>query len=161
MLLLEAEGVFHVGEYKNNKYIIEGDIGIINLRTAKKIGKLKTKFSKMGVKIEANINKITIEKIKSAPSIKTKIKTKDKINIMNLDYENDDENELNRNNIEYEISKNQNHHEFNPNNMREIYEKIVCCWLVGLPLSYNFMTWLLLDEIYIPFRYPIGIVFDE
>lgn len=106
MSLLGEEGIFHISEYDSNKYVIEGDIGIINLRTARKIGKIKQKYSKMGVIISADIDRIEIEKKKSAPSVRTRIRSAGKINVVSFENENQDkESDLNRNSIEFKISK--------------------------------------------------------
>jgi len=120
--LLEKEGVFHTSDHSDNKYIIDGDIGIISLKTAQKIGKIKEKYEKIGLKITANIEKIEIEKEKSHPSVKAKIRSSSKIYVMNFEYENEEENKSNKYNLEYEISEKRSKKEstFDPNNMRQI-----------------------------------------
>jgi len=121
--MLEEEGIFHVCDHRIiDRYIIDGDIGLVSLRTAKKIGKLKERYSKFGVNINADIDKIEIIRTKTSPTIKTKIRTSSKIHIMNLDHNDDEENELTRYNIEFEISKKvkTNPHEFDPSSMRKI-----------------------------------------
>jgi len=121
MILLQEEGIFHTDNHHEDKFIIEGDIGIINLRTAKKIGKIKEKYGKMGVKISADIDRIEITKEKSHPSVKTKIRTASRIRTMNFEHENEDEEKSNRYNLEYEISeKNKEEDTFDPNHMRQM-----------------------------------------
>ena len=104
IILLEEEGIFHTSEYNKNKFTIDGDIGIINLRTAKKIGKIKEKYEKMGVIISADIDQIIIEKKRSAPSTKVKIRSKTRIHVMNFDHENNDDGKSNKYNLEHKIS---------------------------------------------------------
>jgi len=122
MILLEEESIFHTSEDTNNKFIIEGDIGIISLRTAKKIGKIKEKYGKMGVIISADIERIEIEKRKSAPSVKTKIKLASRIHTISFEHEKEDGgNELNRNSIEFDISiKKKDNDTFDPSHMRNM-----------------------------------------
>ena len=124
MILLEEEGIFHMSEFDENKFIIEGDIGIIKLSTARKIGKIKNKFSKMGVEISADIERIEIVKRKSSPLVRTKIRSSSKIHVINFENENkDEENDLNRNSIEFEISERKARKEgstFDPTHMRQM-----------------------------------------
>jgi hypothetical protein len=123
--MLEKEGIFHVADMMNDKdgYIIEGDIGIINLKTAMKIGKMKEKYSKIGVDIQADIERIEIIKRKSAPDIATKLKTASRIRVMNFEYDSEEESGINRYNIEYEINrkrKPRNDNSFDPTQMRNM-----------------------------------------
>jgi len=122
MILLEEEGIFHTSDNIDNKFVIEGDIGIVSLRTAKKIGKIKEKYGKMGVVISANIDQIEIEKKKSAPSIKTKIRSASRIHTVNFEHEKEDNgNELNRHSIEFDISiKRKERSTFDPTYMRNM-----------------------------------------
>ena len=122
IILLEEEEVFHTSEYYDDRFVIEGDIGIINLKTAKKIGKIKSKYIKMGVDISADIDKIEVIKKKSSPPISTVIRSTDRIHVMNFEHEKDDENGLNRYGLEFEISE-KRHREgstFDPTYMRKM-----------------------------------------
>jgi hypothetical protein len=107
-----------------NSYVLTGDIGLIDLKCAKRIGKIKHKYSKMGVYIKATDKSITIAKERPAPHIKAKIKIPGKIHVMNLDYESEENDDINRYNIEYEISKqNTPSSEFDPTHMRSVLPK--------------------------------------
>jgi len=120
--LLEEEKILYTSEFDENKYIIDGDIGIISLRTARKIGKIKEKYAKMGVIMSADIGCIEIEKKKSSPSVKMRIRSASRIHVVNFEHEANDESDLNRNNIEFEISKRKNvgGSDFDPSYMRQM-----------------------------------------
>jgi hypothetical protein len=120
--LLAEEGIFHVSEFKHDKYVIDGDIGLIDLKTARKIGMLKSKYEKMGVIVSADIEKIEIRRKFTHPSIKAKIKTSSRIKVMNFEHESDDQGDINRYHIEFEIAKKRGNHEpqFDHHGMRKI-----------------------------------------
>lgn len=121
--MLENEGVFHVCEFESNKFIIEGDIGIISLKTAKKIGKLKEKYKSMGVSINANIDKIEIVKKRSSPTASVKIRKNTRIKVASFDDDNkeDNDNKSSKYSLEFEVSQRQKKEpSFDSNYMRSI-----------------------------------------
>jgi hypothetical protein len=125
MNILDKEGVFHVGEFHDESFIIEGDIGIISMSVAKKIGKLRDSYVKMGVNITANIQQIEIKKLKSAPNVRARLRSDSRIHVVTFEHETDktdNDSSQNRYNIEYEIS--QKRHKkpsgFDPSQMRNM-----------------------------------------
>ena len=106
-------------------YIIEGDIGVISLKTATRIGKLKAKYAKIGVSINADLDRIEILKEWSAPIAKVKIRSTDRIKVVHFENEPNEENEDKkggRDSLEYRISSLNKEPEskFDPATMRKI-----------------------------------------
>lgn len=130
--ILDREGIFHANEHHEteNGYVIEGDIGIIGLKTAQKIGKLKRKYTKLGVKITTSMDRIEVIKEWTSPNIETRIRSANRIQVINLEHNTDEENDFNRHNIEYRIST---HNQDKPSNFDQNYmRKILPSHLVKL-----------------------------
>ena len=107
--ILNNNNIHHTIITHHNKIIINGNMGVINLKTAKKIGKIKREFAAYNVLITADNHKIEIINAQKDQHklIKTKLKVFGKIHEINLDNNNDhnvnDDLDVTRSNIEHKI----------------------------------------------------------
>jgi len=102
--ILDQNHIKYVTNYTDSGYNINGDIGMINLKSAKTFGKLIKKYEKHGVKIEINRDKILLITLFNSDSTSNTIKNDLRIKVSSFESNDDENNKTVRYDLEYQIT---------------------------------------------------------
>lgn len=132
--LLDQKNIEYYDEINDDTYIIFGNIGLIDLKMAKRFGRIRNDYLKYGVDVEIGANHICVKKLASHPNIEIKLSSKCRIKSTALESNSDEENPNVIYNISYSISSNEkedpnpeymyNMRSMLPSELAEIYDLI-------------------------------------
>jgi hypothetical protein len=102
--LLDQNNIEHSENISlDDEYYIYGDIGLVDLKLAKRFGRMQRSYAKCGVEVSILWDHINIKKKASHPDIEIKLTSKHRIKSTTMESEDDEGNSNIKYNIEYEI----------------------------------------------------------